>query len=258
MKPLQEFRANNKIESVLTTITDVRLLKARIEGKNLPFSEDVIYIFDKQIEESDILIINKTDLTSEKEAAELMTAVQLKYHGKTILLQSAFNDNQLAHWLEQMSELATVLNKTPSMQIYYDKYASGEMKMAWFDKYFTIESKSDLSSAISRLFSKLSEEIKKRNWATGHLKLYIQSDQHSALKLSQTGMDTTAENKLPDTIGSNAELILNARIETEPHLLEAMLTEAFINFSADNDVRIDVIEENSFKPGKPQPVHRFS
>jgi G3E family GTPase len=43
------------------------LLLAHLQGNNLGFSDEVSYIFEKQIEEAAVLVINKVDLLSEDE-----------------------------------------------------------------------------------------------------------------------------------------------------------------------------------------------
>ena len=183
MKPMMEFRRKYSINSCLTAFTDGRLLEARFSDKNLPFSEDVIYIFDKQIEEADILVINKSDLFSETDGNKLTAEAEKRYPGKKILFQSAFSDDNLKAWTAAADSLRELNSLKPSMHIDYDKYASGELKMAWLDKVINMHSDNlDLSRPVSSLFRLIKEKTRSRNMAVGHLKLFIRPAEHPAVK----------------------------------------------------------------------------
>lgn len=257
MKPLMNFRANHNIDSALSAVVDGRLLKARLQKQKLPFSDDVIYIFDKQIEEADLLVINKRDLFSDEDALELVKMAEQKYPEKHILSQTAFDDSQLSVWISFMDNVSGLSVQAPSINMDYEIYTSGELKLAWFDKSFRISSDKDITASVELLFTKLIKSFKELGWSTGHIKLYIKPVNKQAVKLSLTGMDDTAGIDFPVNIGNEAELILNARVETEPMMLESAVGKIFKKIAEEKDLRIDVFGENSFRPGMPRPVHRI-
>jgi G3E family GTPase len=62
LKPMLQFRPDIKV--VISVFTDVRILPVMVKGSRL--FADVNYIYKKQVEEADVIIVNKTDLiTSE-------------------------------------------------------------------------------------------------------------------------------------------------------------------------------------------------
>ena len=62
LKPLQLLKKELFDELTFSVFVDCRLLLDHLQGKKLPFSDEISYIFTKQIEEADILVINKIDL----------------------------------------------------------------------------------------------------------------------------------------------------------------------------------------------------
>ena len=259
MKPLSDFRSTYSIRSSLSAFTDGRLLQARLDGGTLPFSEDVIYIFDKQIEEADILVINKSDLFDDKSGKQLLSRAKEAFPGKRVLFQSSFNDSEIETWHVLAQEIASTIHEKPSMEMDYEKYASGELRMAWFDKVFSLESSGDdLAGAVRRLGESINNELKKRQLSVGHLKLFIKTADYPPLKLSLTGMDDAIPQQTPDQLGTRARIVLNARVETEPETLSSLVNEAVSRLCENEGIRVNAIEENSFRPGIPRPVHRFA
>ncbi|HAK46220.1 MAG TPA: hypothetical protein DCO79_09935 [Spirochaeta sp.] len=259
MKPILEFRKKHSISSSLTAFSDSRLLRARIHGGRLPFSEDVIYIFDKQIEEADILVINKSDLLTEAEGIQLQNEVKLKYSSKAVLLQSAFNDDELYTWLSLIEETSMNQRTEASIEMDYEKYADGELKMAWLDKVFTLESPVDLAPSIESLFNTINQSLNDEILGTGHLKLFINPSEGEAFKISRTGMDgSDSKPDLPSGIGRKAKIILNARVESSPDKLSDIIHYAISDTCRKDTLLLTSVDENAFRPGIPKPVHRFN
>ena len=67
INPLLKFAENDVHPLSLSVFADSRLLLRRLKGEPLPFSDDVTYIFDQQLEEAGILLINKVDLLKTEE-----------------------------------------------------------------------------------------------------------------------------------------------------------------------------------------------
>jgi len=73
----------------LSVFADCRLLRRRLTGAEMPFSEDVMYIFDQQIEEAGLLVVSKVDLLPAPALDDLRARVEKRYPGKPVLFHSA-------------------------------------------------------------------------------------------------------------------------------------------------------------------------
>src|SRR5665647_2684718 len=71
VKPLLIFKKSIFESLTFSIFVDARLLLSYLKGDKLLFSDDIIYIFGKQIEEADLLIVNKIDLVPETDLKEL-------------------------------------------------------------------------------------------------------------------------------------------------------------------------------------------
>ena len=74
-----------------SVFVDIRLLSRTLVGLPLPFNDNISYIFKKQIEEGDIIVINKADLLPKK-AADILTQAQHQFPEKLFLLQNSLSN----------------------------------------------------------------------------------------------------------------------------------------------------------------------
>jgi len=66
------------------------------------FPENVAYLFGKQMEEADTIVLNKIDLMTGKESERLLAAIGDRYPGKKLLAVSATEGTGMAEWLEDL------------------------------------------------------------------------------------------------------------------------------------------------------------
>jgi len=83
------------VAPVSVLVDPIRALRVFGLEKGGNFSEKVLYIYLKQIEEGDLVIISKCDLLDDVRVEALRTAIAAKYPGKGILAVSARNGTNL-------------------------------------------------------------------------------------------------------------------------------------------------------------------
>ena len=147
IKPLLELRADTFAPTSFSVFTDARMLLRRLQKKPMPFSDDVVYIFDKQIEEAAILVINKRDLISDDDAEELLTLTQTAYPDKVRRLQNSLDPDSVGQWLNLLSSSTNSL-PLASLDIDYQRYAAGERKLAWLDETVTLHTSEGMGRAV--------------------------------------------------------------------------------------------------------------
>ena len=104
LKPLVASNRAQRRIGRLSVFTDIRLLRQRLFNRPLPFSEDVQYIFDTQIEEAEILVLNKADLLPTDAAQEILQKGKERYPDKTLLLQSSLDSGNLLTWIDTLEK----------------------------------------------------------------------------------------------------------------------------------------------------------
>jgi Ni2+-binding GTPase involved in maturation of urease and hydrogenase len=239
LKPL--LQQHPEWRPTVSVFADARLLT----DDPLAFDPAVRYIYWKQLEEAQVIVITKIDLLKNK--IPLQQKMQTLYPGKTILYHNSFDEADINHWLSILDSIPAT--NLPSLEIDYDLYGAGEAKLAWLDQQLEIHSPTENAGAAAiALFQQLSTIP----YPIGHLKCLIDKK----TKLSFTATGSTDRPFIPQP-APNASLLINARVLTEPAILSNFMAEGIKNIEDAYACTIHSIRESCFQPGYPRPAHRI-
>jgi len=239
LKPL--LHQHPEWQTTMTTFADAQLLNSSAPG----FDETVNYIYHKQLEEAELIVVSKSDLI---DTTQLQTRLESSYPGKTILFQNSFDEAHIARWLRTLD--GTPFTKDfPSLDIDYDTYGAGEAKLAWLDQQVNIFSpgKTAQHAAIT-----LIRHLSRAPYPIGHLKFLL--DGQTRISITATG---AADHPEPQSAAS-ATLLVNARIQTDPAVLSQLMDDAIRATERENRCSIRSLGADCFQPGYPRPTHRIS
>lgn len=124
LKPLQLLKKELFDELTFSVFVDSRLLLDHLLEKKLPFSDEISYIFSKQIEEADLLVINKIDLLSDEDLKILLELVKSRFDQKILICQNSLNPQNIQNWLTTLETLP--IRRRDSLDIDYQIYGKGE------------------------------------------------------------------------------------------------------------------------------------
>jgi G3E family GTPase len=239
----------------LSVLTDVRLLRQRLLGGALPFSEDVQYIYDCQVEEAEILVLNKSDLLKPDAAREVKEAALARYPEKTIFLQSSYDKTDILRWTDELDKTESPAHRV--IPVDYDKYGHGEMGLAWYDVALSIDLSEDKGKeAVHRLVQELRDSVKRRGRPLGHLKIHLQHPEGS-LKMSITD-DPVPPSELQKISGRHLDVTINARAEDTAEDLQTAIREGMQRALSGAGIVWAISNEESFHPSRPRPFLRMS
>lgn len=253
VKPLLELGGAGVQPASFSVFTDGRLLRRRLQGLEMPFSDEVVYIFDKQIEEAGLLVVNKVDLLSPLALIELQFMLSARYPSKPVLAQNSLNLAGVRPWLEKIQTTDLLLPGAP-LAIDYERYGAGEARMAWLDEQIALRFDPGAGSAALRgLISRLVADLSARRAGIGHLKFILQAAGTST-KLSFPSLEEPGwEARIPRIEGCEAALLVNARVELPAAELRALL-HAALDASG---MGYTIQSEEAFHPAQPNPTHRM-
>jgi len=254
LKPLMQLEAARLGPSSFSVFTDCRLLRRRLRGDPMPFSEDVVYIFDKQIEEAGLLIVNKVDLLRSDQAEDLRERMRSRLAGKKIIEQNSLSADGVEGWLSAITNgLALEFLPGASLQIDYERYGHGEAQLAWLDEEVVLRG-TDLGGALRKLINTLVERLRESGRSVGHIKFGIRSD-HGFEKVSLISLeDGSWQNIISSVSGSEVGLIVNARVE----MAAGDLREIFSACLQACGIQFSEAGISYFHPAQPNPTHRIA
>ncbi len=123
--PLRRIYGDSYLISPLTVLVDpvrAQRVLGLEEGGN--FSAKVIYIYRKQLEEADLIVISKCEVLSQEKLAELKAALEQAFPEAEVLAVSVRENLGLDAWFDRVA----TGEQTPraAMPVDYDVYADGE------------------------------------------------------------------------------------------------------------------------------------
>ncbi len=252
-KPLAEMHPELTVN--ISVFVDVTLLYSLIKGTSSFIDDSVRYIFKKQMEEADILILNKADLVSDDELDEVINVLRQDFGSKKIISQSSLHKNDIHDWLlviEQMN-----ISKRASLDIDYEIYGAGEAKLAWLDAVLNIQTEKIAAVKAAALLAEIiHEKINLQELTIGHLKFFI-DDGNEQFKISYTTSHQYM-NTIMNGISFKASVIINARVQAEPEILQQIIFQSIDETALKANCKIQVRSLSAFKPGFPKPTHRFA
>ena len=229
------------------------LLLAETESS---FPEEVAYLFGKQLEEADILVLNKIDLVAEAETERLVSVLTEKYPEKKILTTSARDGVGVDTWLDVLLSGRPGANTVLS-QIDYDRYARAEAVLGWLNAAIRISSDQVFAADtfVRELFIGLREAFTKEKGEIGHLKSVFTSGGKSFwVNLTNMASDPLVSGEALAMLHKGS-LILNARVQLDPDSLEKIVRDVLASVAERFAVNTEIDDLQCFSPAYPNPPH---
>ena len=239
-----------------TMVDPDRVRELLLEETPTSFPEEVSYLFKKQLEESDILALNKIDVLKSEEKERLLSALTEKYPEKRVLPVSAKEGAGMEEWLEILLSERPGAN-TVLRQIDYDRYARAEAVLGWLNTAVKISSLEPYDATVlaKRLLSNLRSAFKKKDAEIGHLKFVITSGGKTMwANLTSLGAEPTFSGQQLGSL-SGGTLILNARVRLEPAELEVIVREALKEVFEETRIQSEILDLQCFSPAYPEPPY---
>jgi Ni2+-binding GTPase involved in maturation of urease and hydrogenase len=222
------------------------------------FSPKAAYIFRKQLEEADAILLNRIDELSPAEVDELTALVASQYPGVPLLRVSAKTGqgfDGVTELLDQQGEFGRRI-----LDIDYDVYAEGEAELGWLNSSVRMSAAKPfgLDDLLLSIVRQLQSALEGRRAEVAHLKAIGLWEGFFGVA-NLVSSRTQPELSLPSRSQvREADVIVNARVALDPAELERVVDEVVAAAARERGIEAKFIKTQSFRPGRPTPTHRYA
>ena len=254
LQPLIANLQGEWVVSPLSVMADPGLLSDILEGGTGGLHASAAYIFRKQLEESDIILISKSDTLRADDMNQLQEKVRQNYPDREVMCVSAATGEGIEEWLRVVTTRSDAGRRLAEVD--YNIYAEGEAVLGWLNSHVELHGKpTDWDLFATRLLRDLGQQFAAMKASVGHIKLNIVSGE-SNLTGNLTGRVDSLSIRGSAGVSENAHLTLNARIEMSPERLEEVVRQA-LDAALGENLRAETLTWRCFRPGRPNPTFRF-
>ncbi len=225
-------------------------------SENTPWS--MKYLFDRQLEEADCILVTKVDTLSDTDLQNMVEQVGLRYPAPRILPISSMKNKGLNEWLDFVQ--STPPQERWLQDIDYKTYAEAEAEMGWLNAQVLVEhfESVDGMESAEAFLQRLVDGLAQGDGRIGHLKI-LAAAENGIVKVGTTqlgsGFDTDGEFAGPVDL---LTFTINIRATVEPRDLSRIVQSAVNNAFEVDRARASILYLNTFRPGAPNPTYRLN
>lgn len=222
------------------------------------FSPKAAYIFVKQLEEADAIVLNRIDELAGAQVDELATLVSQRFPGTPVVRMSAKTGAGLESLTALLDQSGNFGRKI--LDIDYDTYAEGEAELGWLNTTAQVCSATPVAmdEVLLAIVTRLQKQLAVQGAEVAHLKaIGLTEGAFGVANLVASGV--SAELSLPSRAQvQEFDLVVNARVALDPAILEGEVRRTIEETCADRKARPVFGKTQSFRPGRPMPTHRYA
>ncbi|HOD84203.1 MAG: putative metal chaperone YciC [Planctomycetes bacterium ADurb.Bin126] len=255
LQPIKKYCSHQVRLAPYTVLVEPSRLAEALGLAPSDLGDDVRYIYRKQVEEADLVVLNKIDTISPAHREELAALLDRVFPDTPVLCLSARDEQQVEQWLSHVLEGSLAGERV--VEVDYDVYARGEAALGWLNATVELSSRDpadwdDVGQALTR---RLREGLAALGAEVAHLKLLLTTRE------GKSAANLTSSSTAPDFRGRagrgrQATLLINARVQSDPQTLRTAVEQALAE-TVQPPLAARMLSLANFSPARPTPVHRF-
>jgi G3E family GTPase len=261
--PLRRIYGGDFAIAPLSVLVDpIRAMRVLGLAEGGRFSDKVTYIYRKQLEEADLIVINKRDLVSAEQLARLRAALQEAFPRGELFEVSARQGDGLDKWFNAMTRGQQ--SARPAMAVDYELYAEGEALLGWLNATVGLGSDEpfDGNAFLKQFAAAMQDRLARQGAEIAHLKMTLDPESGigdlAVINLVRNDYVAELSQELQDPLQAG-QIILNIRAEVMPEALRAAVEGGMHHCDAQKPgLRAPLEHLEFYQPCKPQPTQRIA
>lgn len=255
-KPLERDYLDKINLKPLSIVVDPKRLKKLMIEKSSHFHSEINYLFQKQLEEADIIALNKVDMLTSEEIKEMNNFLKETFPDTEIVNISAKNGINIEAWIEKIFNIS--LSKR-ILDIDYELYGTAESRLGWLNATCKIVGKEiDINSFLADLLEHIRQRFLENHYEIAHLKAYGISTSDWAKASIVSVEEPINFDKLSKFSEDIWNIVINARADIEPNELRDITLWTLELLKRKYKLEVHSLNIQYFKPKKPTPKYRFT
>lgn len=270
VNPLRSLHADEFDVAPLTVLLDPDRVRAYLTDDEEWLPEEVQYIFRMQVEEADLILLNKADTLSDHETERLVARLNERVGQRPVIPVSAKQGTGIETWLTAVFDQLGSNNQFDTdhqetiqtrgralTDIDYDTYAEGEAKLGWVNMTAELDGRFEVTPFQTALMDRLQQAFSTSRIEIAHLKFSI-SAEGDLCHANLTTTDSDPGYSGPD-LGqvTDGELIFNLRAVDNPEEIRTIVETAINETASAAGVDVTFERIQAFSPEYPEPVYRM-
>ncbi len=222
------------------------------------FSPKAAYIFKKQLEEADFVILNRIDELRPDEVDDLAGLIAAEYPGVPVVRMSAKTGAGFEALLEVVDQEGHFGRRI--LDLDYDVYAEGEAELGWLNSSLRVTAAEpfSLDDLALNIVQRLQQSLAAKDAEPAHLKtIGMSGGSHAVANLVSS--DTPAVLSLASNWHTRqADVIVNARVAIDPQVLDEHVQAAVRAACQSLRATPEFLQTQCFRPGRPNPTYRYA
>ena len=255
--PLQDLMKDKvEVQAYSVLVEPLRWKEVTGGGTETPWS--MKYLFDKQVEEADFVVLTKTDTISAPVLEDFQAGFASRYAQVRLLATSCKDGTGMEAWMQAV--LSTQPGNRWLREIDYDKYAQAEAEMGWLNAEadLTFPSPVDGRDIAARMALGMANGITGRKARIGHVKLLAVGETGGVKAgISVVGQGGQLDGSFSGPV-KRLHVTLNARATVSPGDLVEIVTSLMTDLRSVVAAQADLLYLNTFRPAPPNPTLRYS
>jgi len=255
-KPLKAKNIKSIEIKPFSVVADPKRLRKLILDNNSNFHSGINYLFKKQLDEADIIVLNKADLLSDEETNYLLKFLKKNFKNAEVLAASAKENINIKNWVDMIFSKEAAENK---VDVDYDIYGKAEACLGWLNLTASVDfgSEVDVNKLISEISDIIRNEFIKLNKEIAHYKILAVSGTDWAKGSISDLAERLVFDKRAQGKNSNWDFVLNVRADIDDQILLEFVDRVLKELVEQEGGTLSVSNVQCFKPKQPNPTYRI-